>query len=190
VTSPAEQIRRFIRWLAEDRHLAGTIGLCRRAGFLAVTAYHQCRLPVKGRRTQRGKHLRAYPYFVVFLLVASQAFARVQTFTKLVIAPSASTDPGASRLQMLPSGEPIGHAAQVVELFSGIRRQDCPGLSCRSRVRLCVPGPVPLPYAVCVWSGSLSCAYCFVTSKFACSALKRSTPFTHPRHKIQANLAE
>lgn len=55
--------------------------------------------------------------FTLFVLVGLSPLARTQQFASVVIKPSASSDPGASRLQILSSGELIGHSVPVVELL-------------------------------------------------------------------------
>lgn len=55
--------------------------------------------------------------FTLFVLFVFAPFARTQQFASVVIKPSASSGPGASRLQVLPDGELIGHSIPVVELI-------------------------------------------------------------------------
>jgi hypothetical protein len=54
---------------------------------------------------------------LVFLLLVTPSIARSQAFAKVVITPSAAIDPRESRLQILPSGDLIGHAIPIIELL-------------------------------------------------------------------------
>jgi len=55
--------------------------------------------------------------FTIFVVFALSALARTQQFTSVVVKPSASSAPGASRLQFLPNGDLIGHSIPVIELI-------------------------------------------------------------------------
>ena len=55
--------------------------------------------------------------FTLFVLLGLSPLARTQQFASVVIKPSVSTDPGASHLQILPSGDLIGRSIPVVELI-------------------------------------------------------------------------
>ncbi len=59
----------------------------------------------------------AFRLFTVLMLTGLLALARAQQFASVVIKPSASSDPGASRLQILPGGELIGHSVLVADLI-------------------------------------------------------------------------
>jgi uncharacterized protein (TIGR03435 family) len=56
--------------------------------------------------------------FTALMLLALPALARAQRFASVVIKTSSSNAPGASRLQILPNGDLIGHSVSVVELMS------------------------------------------------------------------------
>jgi hypothetical protein len=56
--------------------------------------------------------------FTAVALLLLSPLARTQQFAKVVIKPSASSAPGASRLQVLPTGDLIGHSIPVVELIA------------------------------------------------------------------------
>jgi uncharacterized protein (TIGR03435 family) len=67
-----------------------------------------------------------------FMLVVLTPLARAQHFASVVIKASASSAPGASRLQILPDGDLIGHSVPVVELMSlayGVPENPSPRLS-------------------------------------------------------------
>jgi uncharacterized protein (TIGR03435 family) len=64
---------------------------------------------------QRVSFVRCAP---VFILCITPPIAWTQAFVKVDIKPSASTNPGPSRLQILPSGELIGRAVPIVELIN------------------------------------------------------------------------
>lgn len=57
-------------------------------------------------------------FFTLFVLLVLPPLARTQQFARVVIKPSALSAPGASRLQVLPDGDLIGHSIPVVELVS------------------------------------------------------------------------
>jgi uncharacterized protein (TIGR03435 family) len=54
----------------------------------------------------------------MFLLLVSPSVGRTQAFSNIVITPSASTDRRGSRLQVLPSGDLVGHAILTIDLLS------------------------------------------------------------------------
>lgn len=62
--------------------------------------------------------MRAQGLVTLFLLLISPAIARTQTFTTVVITPSPTTAPREGHLQILPSGDLIGHAVLVLDLLS------------------------------------------------------------------------
>jgi uncharacterized protein (TIGR03435 family) len=57
-------------------------------------------------------------HFTALALLVLSPLARTQQFANVVIKPSASSAPGASRLQVLPSGDLIAHSIPVVELIA------------------------------------------------------------------------
>jgi uncharacterized protein (TIGR03435 family) len=69
-------------------------------------------------RAQRGNDMGASRLFTAFALLVLSPLARTQQFASVVIKPSASSAPGASRLQVLPSGDLIGYSIPVVELIA------------------------------------------------------------------------
>ena len=60
----------------------------------------------------------AFRLLTAFMLLVLPSLARAQQFASVVIKASASSAPGASRLQILPNGDLIGHSVPVVELVS------------------------------------------------------------------------
>ncbi|MBV9264808.1 MAG: TIGR03435 family protein [Acidobacteriaceae bacterium] len=54
----------------------------------------------------------------VFVLLGLSPLARPQQFATVLIKPSATSTPGSSRLQILPSGNLIGNSIPVVELIA------------------------------------------------------------------------
>ncbi|MGA8632705.1 MAG: TIGR03435 family protein [Terracidiphilus sp.] len=61
--------------------------------------------------------MRASRLSIAFALLVWASVARTQRFASAVIRPSDSRAPGASRLQVLPSGDLIGQSVPVVELI-------------------------------------------------------------------------
>jgi uncharacterized protein (TIGR03435 family) len=57
-----------------------------------------------------------YRFLTLFVFLVLPSLARTQQLTSVVIKPAASSAPGASRLQILPSGDLIGHSIPVIEL--------------------------------------------------------------------------
>jgi Protein of unknown function (DUF3738) len=69
---------------------------------------------------------------LLFVLCAMPPLAGTQEFAKVAIKPAASTNAGESRLQILPSGDLIGHAVPAIELISlayGVPTNPSPRLS-------------------------------------------------------------
>ena len=56
--------------------------------------------------------------FTVLALLVFTPLAREQQFASVAIEPSASSAAGASRLQILPTGDLIGHSVPVVQLIA------------------------------------------------------------------------
>jgi hypothetical protein len=56
-------------------------------------------------------------FFSVLVLLVVSSLARSQQFATIDIKPSSSSAPGPSRLQVLPSGDLIGHSVPIIELI-------------------------------------------------------------------------
>ncbi len=62
--------------------------------------------------------MRMFCTGLCFMLLLLPSPARTQTFSKVSVTPSASTDTREGRFKILPSGELVGHSVPFVELFS------------------------------------------------------------------------
>ena len=62
--------------------------------------------------------MRVFCCAIVFAFLMSPSIVRTQTFSRVAITPSASTDTRETRLRILPSGDLLGQAIPFVELLS------------------------------------------------------------------------